>query len=122
METAKIRKYFKAILLGALPRVYYGHASASAKTPYGVFSLQEISREDGVSLQELEVDVVDYGTDTEPAEAAADAVEAALDHLHELTEDFHISVYPERRQPLSENDKSVIRRRLTFQVRLHGRR
>ena len=122
METAKIRKYFKAILLGALPRVYYGHAPASAETPYGVFSLQEISREDGVSLQELEVDVVDYGIDTEPAEDAADAVQAALDHLHELTEDFHISVYPERRQPLSENDKSIIRRRLTFQVRLHGRR
>ena len=73
------------------------------------------------SLQELEADVMDYGEDTAPAETIADDLQQRLDHFQTLEETFEVSVYRERRQPLQENDKLVIRRRLTFQVRLYER-
>ena len=89
--------------------------------PCIVWNLQELTYEDGLSLQELEADVMDYGADTSPAEAIADDLQKRLDHFQTLTDAFEVSVYRERRQPLQENDKLVIRRRLTFQVRLYER-
>lgn len=121
METSKLRKLIRDQLLPAAQRVYYGTAPASAERPYAVFELQELSCDDGLSLQELEVSVLDYGEDTAPAEAIADIIQTALGSFHSLTEDFHVSIYRERRQPLYEDDKLIIRRRLTFQVRLYER-
>ena len=121
MQTVDLRTYLNSLLQGVCERVYYGNAPASATFLYLVWNLEAIAYEDGFSLQELEVDVVDYGENTAPAESAADNLQAVLDHHHHLCDGFHVSVYRERRQPLYENDKSVIRRRLTFQVRLHER-
>lgn len=121
MATAKLREYLQARLGEVSERAYYGDAPASAEFPYLVYNLQEVSYEDSLSLQELEVDAVDYGTDTAPAEAIADSLQTLLDHHYALTEEFQASIYRERRQPIYENDKSVIRRRLTFQVRLYER-
>ena len=121
MVTAKLRQFLQTKMTAIVPGAHYGVASASATFPYLVYNLEELAYEDGVSLQELEVDVVDYGEDTAPAEQLADELQTAFDHLHELTDDFLVAIYRERRQPLYEDDKSVIRRRLTFQVRLHER-
>ena len=124
MVTANIRELMKAALTEAAPAatgVHFGAAPSSAEFLYLVFSLEEVSHEDNLSLQEMEVDVVDYGENTEPAETAADQISAALDHRYILTDDLQASVYRERRQPLYETDKNVIKRRLTFQIRLHER-
>ena len=124
MVTVKFRGLMKDALLKAAPAAtdaHYGTAPSSAKFPYLVFNLEEVSYEDNSSLQELEVDVVDYGENTELAETIADQILAALDHHYVLTDDLQAVVYRERRQPLYENDKKVIKRRLTFQVRLHER-
>lgn len=121
METNNLRALIRTKLLGRVPAAHYGVAPASAEYPYAVFELKELSYGDGLSLQELEVHVLDYGTDTAPAEDMADGIQADLDHFQALTEDFEISIYKERRQPLYEDDKQIIRRRLTFQVRLYWR-
>lgn len=124
MVTAKFRSLTKTALLTAAPEAtgaHYGDAPSSATFPYLVFNLEEVSHEYDSSLQELEVDVVDYGEDTERAENMADQILTALDHYYVLTDDLQASVYRERRQPLYETDKNVIKRRLTFQVRLHER-
>ena len=121
MQTIEVRTFLNGRMQAVCERSYYGSAPASATFPYIVWDMKELSYEEGFSLQEIEVDVVDYGSDTTAAESLADALQAALDHLSHLGDSFHIAVYRERRQTLSENDKSVIRRRLTFQVRLHER-
>lgn len=121
MQTADLRTFLTERLQAICPRTYYGNAPASADFLYLVWNLEAVSYEEGFSLQELEVDTVDYGSDTAPAEAMADLVQASLHNLHQLTDSFFVAIYRERRQPLYENDKSVIRRRLTFQVRLHER-
>ena len=121
MQTAEVRSFFQQQLSTEAAVAHYGVAPASAVTPYLVWNLEEVSYEDGFSLQELEVDVVDSGEDTAAVESVADDLQQRLDHLYAMTDTFHVSVYRERRQPIYENDKTVIRRRLTFQVRLHER-
>lgn len=121
MATAKLREYLAGRFAAVGATAYHWPAPATADFLYLVYTLKEVSYEEGFSLQELEVDVVDYGTDTAPAEAMADKLQASLDHLYALTDDFQVAIYRERRQTIEENDKSIIRRRLTFQVRLHER-
>lgn len=117
----KLRTLLRDLLQSACPRVWYGYASADTGTLHLVFNLQELIYEEGLSLQELEVNVMDYGTDTGPAETLADQLQRLLDHYQTLTEDFEVSLYREKRQPIYETDKQIIRRRLTFQVRLYER-
>lgn len=121
MAMSDLRALFQRKLLEASAHVYFGTAPSSVEYPCIVWNLQELAYEDGLSLQELETDVMDYGEDTAPAEAIADDLQKHLDHFQTLTDAFEVSVYRERRQPLQENDKLVIRRRLTFQVRLYER-
>ena len=121
MAMSDLRALFQRKLLEASAHVYFGTAPSSVEYPCIVWNLQELTYEDGLSLQELEADVMDYGEDTSPAEAIADDLQKRLDHFQTLTDAFEVSVYRERRQPLQENDKLVIQRRLTFQVRLYER-
>ena len=121
MAMSDLRALFQRTLLEASAHVYFGTAPSSVEYPCIVWNLQELAYEDGLSLQELEANVMDYGEDTAPAESIADDLQQRLDHFQTLEETFEVSVYRERRQPLQENDKLVIRRRLTFQVRLYER-
>lgn len=124
MVTVKLREEVKASLKAVAADAtgaYFGSAPVSATFPYIVFSIEEVLHEDNMALLEMEVDVVDYGENTEPAETISDQILAGLDHRYIMTDTFQAAVYRERRQPLYENDKKVIKRRLTFQIRLHER-
>lgn len=121
MATSDLRALLQRKQLESCDHVYCGTAPSSVEYPCIVWNLQELSCEDGLSLQELEADVMDYGEDTAPSEAIADDLQQRLDHFQTLTDTFEVSIYRERRQPLQENDKLVIRRRLIFQVRLYER-
>lgn len=121
MPTDKLREFLQERFTPIVPRSYYGAAPASAEFSYLVWNLEEVANEDNMTLLELELDVVDYGTDTAQAETMTDLLQASLHNLHQLTDDFFVAIYRERRQPIYEDDKSIIRRRLTFQVRLHER-
>lgn len=119
--TEKLRTLLKALLQSVCPHVWHGTAAAGTDALHLVFNLQELSYDEDLSLQELEINVMDYGTDTGPAETLADQLQRLLDHYQTLTEDFEVSLYREKRQPIYETDKQIIRRRLTFQVRLYER-
>lgn len=121
MAMSDLRALFQRKLLESSAHVYFGTAPSSVEYPCIVWNLQALSYEDGFSLQELEADVMDYSEDTAPAESIADNLQRRLDHFQTLEDTFEVSVYRERRQPLQENDKLVIKRRLTFQVRLYER-
>lgn len=121
MATADVRAYLQTRISNAAERCYYGVAQDSAEYPFVAWNLELVAMESGLSLEELEVDVIDYGTDSSEVERIADDLTAILDHHYALEPAFQAAIYLERRQPIQENDKSIIRRRLTFQVRLHER-
>lgn len=101
--------------------VYYQQAEKEHPCKYIVYTLDEVMREDERTTLELEVNVVDYGTDTEDAEKLADAIQAAFDKNVQITNDIAVYFYIDRRNSPTEEDRLIIRRRLTFTTYLYER-
>lgn len=104
--------------------VWFDHAELSEDPvyPYIVYSIEELSREDGLTLCELEVDVVGRGKDTMPVETLSDSIQRNFDHWLYLDDEIEAVTYPEKRQTVPSEDKTIIRRRMTFEIRMHERR
>lgn len=117
-KTIALRAAIKAKLDAVCAKVYYDQAPASASFPYIVFSIAELSADDATMLCELEVNALDYGSNTSTCENMADAVQNEFDfYVHMESPVFE--TYKERRHPVQEEDKKTIRRRMTFTLRLH---
>lgn len=130
-KTIAVRNIVKGVLdgvvtpsVGASPsmKVYYQQAEKDHATKYIVYTLDEIFREDERTTLELEVNVMDYGTDTSAAETLADTIQAAFDKLVIITNDVGVYFYIDRRNAPTEQDRQIIWRRLTFTTYLYERR
>ena len=132
-KTIALRNIVKGILDGAVTpttgenpvpsmKVYYGQAEKDAATKYIVYTIAEVMREDERTTLELEVNVMDYGTDTSAAETLADTIQAAFDKQFCINSDIACYFYIEQRNTLTEQDRLIIRRRLTFTTYLYERK
>lgn len=123
-KTLALRSALTAQLKTSCGMVFFDHAEfpKQKRYPYCVYTLEELSCEDGKTLCELEVNVVDYGKDTERCERMCDDIQKRMDHLLHMGEEVEFSAYKERRQPVSEEDRNIIRRRLTFELHVYERR
>ena len=121
-KTIALRTVLTERLRTCCPRVWYGQAKDTTQRPYLVYTVEQLSYGDGQHLMELEVNVVDYGDDTAPAEELSDAVESAFDQWHYLDETIQISTYNDRKQPVEEEDRQIIRRRLLIELHVYERR
>lgn len=102
-------------------KVYYQQAEKGAPGRYIVYTLDEILREDERSTYELEINVMDYGNSTNAAETLADTIQATFDKNFQLTSDIAVYFYIDRRNSPVEEDRLIIRRRLTFTTYLYER-
>lgn len=102
-------------------KVYFQQAEKEHPCKYIVYTLDEVMREDERTTLELEVNVMDYGTNTENAETLADTIQATLDKNFQLTNDIAVYFYIDRRNNVTEEDRNIIRRRLTFTTYLYER-
>lgn len=121
-KTAVLRGAITERLRTACPRVFYGQADRETARPYLVYTLETISTADDMETVELEVNCMDYGSDTAPCEALADQVECLFDRWYYLDGEIQFSTYTDRRQPVTEEDRSVIRRRLLIEIHATERR
>jgi len=103
-------------------KIYYQQAEKDHATKYIVYTLDEVLREDERTMLELEVNVMDYGTDTSAAETLADTIQTAFDKRFCINEDIAVYFYTDRRNSPKEQDSLIIRRRLTFTTYLYERR
>ena len=103
------------------PCIYYGYAEPHVSSPYLIFTVEEVTREDGRILCELEVNCLDYARNTERCENIADAVEKALDHTVTIINEIEFHIYANRRNIVSSDDVQIVRRRLTFDLYLYER-
>lgn len=101
--------------------IYYQQAQTSPPKKYIVYTVDEVSRADGRIVYELEINCMDYGTDTGAAEDLADNIQAAFDKLVRLTDDIAVYFYAGQRNTVTEEDRNIIRRRLTFDTYLYER-
>lgn len=121
-KTVALRKAISERLKTACPRVYYGQADKSTARPYVVYTVETVATEDDMETMELEANVMDYGADTEPCETIADEVERLFDKWYYLDEEIQFSTYEDRRQPVQEEDRQIIRRRILIEIHLTERR
>ena len=101
-------------------KVYYLQAEKGAQK-YIVFNLDEILREDERTTLELEINVMDYGNNTNAAETLADLIQKTFDKKVVINNDIGVYFYIDRRNNPTEEDRLVIRRRLTFTTYLYER-
>lgn len=101
-------------------KVYYQQAE-KGEHKYIVYTVDEILREDERTTLELEINVMDYGSDTSTAENLADQIQAEFDKKFIINNDIAAYFYIDRRNAPVEEDRLVIRRRLTFTTYLYER-
>lgn len=101
--------------------IYFGQALQNASKQYIVYTLNEVTRSDGKITYELEINVMDYGTNTANAEDLADNIQAAFDKRVAITDDIAVYFYAETNNTVNEEDRNIIRRRLTFATYLYER-
>lgn len=102
-------------------KIYYQTAQKDHPQIYAVYLLDQMMLEDDRYAYELEVNVMDYGTDTSTVEDLADSIQAAFDKLVVLTSDIGVHFYTDRRNTVEEEDRNILRRRLTFSAYLYER-
>ena len=101
-------------------KVYYLQAEKGAQKNI-VFNLDEILREDERTTLELVINVMDYGNNTNAAENLADLIQKTFDKKVVINNDIGVYFYIDRRNNPTEEDRLVIRRRLTFTTYLYER-
>lgn len=101
--------------------IYYQQAQANPPKQYIVYTLDEVMREDGRIVYELEINAMDYGTDTGNVEDLADNIQAAFDHKVSIGADIAVYFNAEQKNAVTEEDRNIIRRRLTFSAYLYER-
>lgn len=124
-KTVALREAVKEVLASIAPEgtaIYYGQAEKGAGHRYIVFTLDEVLREDERTTLELEVNVMDYGLDTSYAEDLSDDIQAGFDKLVRIENEIAVYFYIDRRNSPTEEDRNIIRRRLTFSTYLYERK
>lgn len=124
-KTEELRTALRERLLQSCARVQYTQNllddDAAPQYPYCIFAVRETGKDDGLIQCELEVNVVDLGPDTLQAEQIADEIQRLLDRSFYLGEAVAFWLYSGIRQPVQDENKRLVRRRLTFELRLMER-
>ena len=123
-RTLALRTAVVSILGTVMPegsKSYYQQAQEDHPKIYSVYTIDLIDNTDERYLYELEINVMDYGTDTSTVEDLADDIQAAFDKKVELNSDIGIYFFADRRNAVEEEDRNILRRRLTFSTYLYER-
>lgn len=102
-------------------KIYYQQAQKDHPQIYAVYTLDQVLNEDYRYTYELEVNVMDYGTDTSTIEDLADSVQDLFNKKVVITDEIGVHFYTDRRNAVEEEDRNILRRRLTFSTYLYER-
>lgn len=123
-RTLALRTIVVSLLNNVMPsgsKIYFQQAQDDHPKVYAVYTLDMIDNTDERYLYELEVNVMDYGTDTANIEDLADSIQALFNKNVQITEDVGVYFYADRRNAVEEEDRNILRRRLTFSTYLYER-
>lgn len=102
-------------------KIYYQQAQKEHPKIYAVYTLDMIDLLDGRMAYELEINVMDYGTDTSTVEDLADNIQTLFNTKVVINDDIGVYFYADRRNAVEEEDRNILRRRLTFSTYLYER-
>lgn len=124
MKTVALRKAVVSALGEVMPaggKVYFKQAEKTPVYPYAVYTVNMIDNTDERDLYELEINLVGYDADTETMENLTDTVIAAFNKRVIINDSIGVYFFADRRNIVEEEDRRIIRRRLTFSANLYER-
>lgn len=103
--------------LNTIIKSYYRIADAQAKFPYAVYDFEtidlgDIYRDDLILI----IDIWGKGKDTSTIEDIADQIEAMFNAANLPGEEVLPTFYRISRKPIDDDDKTLMRRQLKFQI------
>lgn len=123
-RTIALRTVVVALLETVMPsgsKIYFQQAQEDHPKIYAVYTLDLIDKTDDRYTYELEINAMDYGTDTSTIEDLADSIQALFDKNVQITDYVGVYFYTDRRNAVEEEDRNILRRRLTFSTYLYER-
>lgn len=123
-RTVALRKVVVDTLTAVMPegsKIYYQQAQKEHPQIYAVYTMDLITFTDERYAYELEVNVMDYGTDTATVEDLADSIQAAFNKKVVINNYIGVYFYSDRRNAVEDEDRNILRRRLTFSTYLYER-
>lgn len=122
MKTVALRKAVVSVLGESFSgKVYFQQAEKDPVYPYAVYTVNMIDNTDERDLYELEINLVGYDADTETMENLTDTVIAAFNKRVIINDSIGVYFFADRRNIVEEEDRRIIRRRLTFSAYLYER-
>jgi len=123
-KVVEIRKVLAAILRTVNPRVYYESAPEGAAYPYLVYNLPNSIDRGSMEVFVLDVDAWDVPehNDTVAIEILMDIVDRTLHKRVVNADGLPLVIYRDRRFPVSDDDKRIVRRKAVYEVRVFERR
>lgn len=119
LRTVVVSKLTETMPSGS--KIYYQQAQDDHPKIYAVYTIDMVDLVDGRYSYEVEINVMDYGTDTSTLENLADSIQAKLNKLVVINDNVGVYFYADRRNSVEEEDRNILRRRLTFSAYLYER-
>ena len=115
-KTIELRKDIQALLKEVLEKVYYRRASLRKMYPHVIFTIEDIFQ-----AKVLNIDIWDKSEDTIRIEELADSIEKLKDTVVNNKNHSFILYYNEDRKWIDDDDKSLLRINMTFEIRYYGK-
>ena len=115
-KTNALRKIIQSNIQ-TIVKSFYRVADENANTPYAVYDFEnidllDINRDDLILI----IDLWGKGKDTSQIEEMADQIEALFNSANLPDKDVLPTFYRTSRKPIDDEDKTLIRRQLKFQI------
>ena len=115
-KTIDLRKIIKSNI-DTVVKSYYRIADANALYPHAVYDFEnidlgDVNRDDLILI----IDIWGKGKDTSPVEEIADRIEKLFNAANLPGEKVLPTFYRISRKPIDDEDKTLIRRQLKFQI------
>ena len=123
-RTVALRTVIVTALTAVMPegsKVYYQQAQKDHPKIYAVYTLDMVEETDERMGYELEINVMDYGADTSTVEDLADSIQTAFNKKVVINDYIGVYFYTDRRNSVEEEDRNILRRRLTFSTYVYQR-
>jgi len=122
-KTNHLIKAIEAILKEHIDDVSYDDGLSGGpdakKNTHIIYELPLINQPYEKSLYPLEVNVIGYGNTKSVIEDLCDEIESDLHGHYHIDDHIQFASYFINKLPIREDDKKIIRRRLTFEIHLH---
>lgn len=117
-----LRKEIQSLLKSKASSVYYQDAPETASFPYVIFDFPNSFDNFGQDVYNLDIDIWDNKINTTDLEVLADTLWDSLNKYTHIDANIQFVIYRMNRLALKDNDPSIRRRKLIFQVRFLKRR